>query len=384
MQNAELTDKNSRGKERPWKRHKTGNQKILELLLILKDPDKARRVQQCGNVLEFAQCPNGHGKWLKNAHFCQLRICLICIWRKALFTYYQFLQVAHKVLEIQPDTQFLFLTLTIKNCEPDKLSKTLTHLNKSFAKFIKYKRIKEGYKGFFKSIETTYNPETNTFHPHIHCVVAVNKNYFKSRSYINFNELQKYWKKALRVNYDPDCDIRKVKPKKIRGINTVTEEILLMDKELINKVLVAGGAEAAKYSVKVNDIINPKVLKDDTFEMREAKQRLRKDPQWQAEVLYHLMRGIENRQLIGYTGIFREAYKALNCIDVEQSNLILMPGEESVCTCRICGSELVQIHYIWNGEGYFEWLRKAAKSSKSKAAAPSEVQRQKVANVINF
>ena len=283
-----------------------------------------------------------------------MRVCLLCVWRKFLFTYLQFLQIAHKVIDTHPNTQFIFITLTIRNCELDKLSEAFTHMNKSFAKFVKYKRIKEAYKGFFKSIETTYNPETNTFHPHIHCVVAVNKKYFKGEQYLNFNELQSFWKKALKVKYDPDCDVRKVRPKRWKGINTVNKEILLMDKELMNQAIAAGGAEAAKYSVKVNDIINPTIWKEDSFEMREAKLRLAKDPQWQAEVLDYLMRGIENRQLIGYTGIFRDAYKSLNCTDVEQSDLINMPGEEPVCRCKICQSELVQLHYVWNGKGYFE------------------------------
>lgn len=370
----ELSDKNSRGQERPWKKHKITSQKIVALLYLLNDSDRAKRAKFCATKLVFNECPNGHGKWLKQANFCQLRVCPLCVWRKGLFTYLQFIQVAHKVIETHPNTQFIFLTLTIKNCELDELSKTLTRLNKSFAKFVKYKRIREAYKGFFKSIETTYNPETNTFHPHIHCVVAVNKNYFTSRNYVKFKELQLFWKKSLKVDYDPDCDFRKVKPKKKKNINTINEDILMMDKELMNQSLIQGGAEAAKYSVKVNDIINPTIWKDDSFELREAKRRLADDQQWQAEVLSYLMSGIDGRQLIGYTGIFRDAYKALNCAEVEESDLIHMPGDEDSCTCKICQSELIQGHYLWNGKGYFE---ASIKSNKRGKAAGREIERQK-------
>lgn len=383
MQNEELSDLNSRGKERPWKKHKLRNQKVIELLHILGDHDKAHKIELCGNVLEFAACPDGHGKWLKHALFCKDRACVTCIYRKSLFTFRQFIQVSHKIIEIQPDTAFLFLTLTIKNCDVEDLTDTITHLNESYARLVRRKKIKAAFDGVFKSLEVTYNAETNTFHPHIHAVVAVRKTYFQGKYYISHEELKKLWQKALKVDYEPDCWIEKVKPRR-KKLNTINEDILLMDQEMMNQIIVDGAGEVAKYSVKIGDILNPTIGPNDSPEMIKAKLRLREDPRLQAEVLRHLMRGLSNRRLICYTGIFKKAYQALKCTDVEDSDLIMMPGEESVCKCKICGSELVQIHYIWNGEGYFEWLRRAAKSPKSKVAAPFEVQRQKVANVINF
>jgi plasmid rolling circle replication initiator protein Rep len=277
----------------------------------------------------------------------------MCIWRKSLFVFAQFLLIAHKLLELYPGTIFLFHTLTLRNCPIDELSDTLTHLNKSFRRYLAYKRVKTVFKGTFRSLETTYNSEMNTFHPHIHSIVAVNKHYFASRDYITHEDLQQLWKKALQVDYDPDCDIRRIKPRK-KNVSTVNEEIQLMDRALMEDALVAGGAEVAKYSTKVGDIVDPKIKPDDSPEKVRAKIALREDQNKQAEVLEHLMRGLSNRRLICYTGIFKEAYKALKCADVEDSDLILMPGEEPVCTCRICNSELVQLHYVWNGKGYFE------------------------------
>ena len=365
MQIEELSDLNCRGKERPWKKHKIQNQKVIEILNILQDSDRARKVGQCGNVLEFAECPNGHGKWLKKAHFCKDRVCVICIYRKGLFTYRQFIQVSHKVIEIQPNTAFLFLTLTIRNCSPDDLSDTITHLNEAYARLIRRKKIKAVFNGVFKSLETTYNAETNTFHPHIHAVVAVNKGYFNSRYYISHSELKRLWKKALKVTYDPDCWIERVKPRR-KKINTVNEDILLMDKEMMDRIIVDGAGEVAKYSVKINDILNPRIHPEDSPGMVRAKIRLRENSQLQAEILSHLMKGLNNRRLICYTGIFKKAYQALKCTDVEESNLVIMPGEEAVCTCKICQSELVQIHYVWDGGGYFERSRGRVKGSKSR------------------
>ena len=121
----ELSDLTNRGKERPWKKHKLQNKRVIEILYILKDHDKARKVEDCGNVLEFGVCPDGHGKWLKKAYFCKDRVCSMCNWRKSLFVFSQFLQVSHKVLEAHPNIIFLFHTLTLKNCSAESLYDTL-------------------------------------------------------------------------------------------------------------------------------------------------------------------------------------------------------------------------------------------------------------------
>jgi plasmid rolling circle replication initiator protein Rep len=348
----ELSDLTTRGKERPWKKHKLRNKNVIEILRILGDGDRAHKIAGCGNVLEFGACPDGHGKWLKGAHFCKDRVCSMCIWRKSLFMFVQFLLVAHKLLELYPKTIFLFQTLTLRNCIPEDLSDTITHLNKSFRRYSAYKRIKSAFKGVFRTLETTYNPETDTFHPHIHSIVAVGNRYFR-KDYISHADLQQLWKKALQVDYDPDCDIRRIKPKK-NSVSTVVEEIQLMDKALVEDTLVSSGAEVAKYSTKVGDIVSPKIKSGDSPEMVRAKIRLRENPQRQAEILAHLMKGLSGRRLVSYTGIFKEAYQALKCKDVEDSDLINMPGEEPVCRCKICQSRLIQMHYLWNGDGYFE------------------------------
>ena len=349
----ELSDKTSRGKERPWKKHKLQNEKVINALNILYYLDRARRIAGCGSSLVFEACLGGHEKRLKEAYFCRDRVCSMCIWRKSLFVFAQFLLVAHKVLELYPKIMFLFQTLTLRNCPPDKLSDTLTHLNKSYTRYSRRKRIRNAFKGVFRTLETTYNPLSNTFHPHIHSIVLVGKNYF-TKGYIRHAELQQLWRKSLQVDYKPDCWIERVKPKK-KDVSTVYEEIWSMEHAMFQDALAGAGAEVAKYSTKIGDIVDPKIKKEDSFELVRAKIALREDSQWQARVLDYLMRGLSGRRLICYTGIFKEAYQALKCKDVEDSDLINMPGdEEKTCRCKVCKSELVQLHYVWNGMGYFE------------------------------
>jgi plasmid rolling circle replication initiator protein Rep len=348
----ELDDRSATGRKRPWKQHKGNNERVVKALRILQYNDKAHKILECGRTLIFGVCPDGHGQWLKKALFCKDRVCFICIWRKSLFVYHQFRQVAHEVLKSNPNVVFLFLTLTVANCKPECLNDAVTHMHQSFQRFNRLPEIKKVFLGHFKTLEITYNPLYNTFHPHIHCIVAVNRSYFQGSCYLNQPIITVLWKKALKVDYDPVCDIRRVKAKK-NGIPTDIEEIRSMDAALIQSYLAGAAAEVAKYAAKVADILFPKANRSDSFAMKEAKAKLRADPQRQAKILDHLITALHHRRLVSYTGIFKKAYQALKCTDVEQSDLILMPGEEKKCTCPICQSELVYLHYLWNGKGYF-------------------------------
>jgi len=348
----QLDDRSATGRKRPWKQHKKNNRKVIDALHILDNRDKAHKIADCCNVLEFGACPDGHGQWLKKAYFCKDRLCFICVWRKSLFIYHQFLIVAHKVLETCPKTAFLFLTLTVENCKPEDLPDAITHLIKSYRRFLAMKPIKAAFKGAFRTLEVTYNPLTNTFHPHLHIIVAVNPSYF-THGYLSQAEITLLWQKALKVDYTPICDVRRVRARK-KGASTVLDEIRDMDTAIVKDHLAGAVAEIAKYAAKIADILFPTIHPSDSFEMKEAKLKLRADKQKQAEILGHLADGLRYRQLVAYTGVFRDAYKALKCKDVESSDLILMPGEEKVCDCPVCKSELATLHFVWDGKEYYK------------------------------
>jgi len=351
-----LVDLSSTGRPRPWSKHKLSNEKLSSIYSVLKlsDIDRADlyrnrsdRLNKCGTQLEFEECPQGHHKRLKYAYFCKQRLCSMCSWRRSLFVYHQFLMVAHEVLQKYPDYQFIFITLTVKNCPRERLSEEITHLIESFDRLRLYKRFK-AIKGTFRTNEITYNPLNKDYHPHIHAIGVVPPSYF-THGYISQEELIKLWKKALQVDYDPNVDIRKV-CKKHSNIPTVEESLIDLDYSRDDS-LAGAAAEVAKYSVKVSDIIEPKAKFGDSPEMVKARLSLSNDIVHQADVIGSLDFALNRRRMISYSGIFKEAYISLNQTDVEDSNLILMPGEETTeCTCKICQSELVQVHYIWNSD----------------------------------
>lgn len=355
-----LVDLSPTGRVRPWSKHRLSNEKLSNIygFLRLNDIESLERIsryrkktdllRECGERLEFEECPHGHHKRLKRAYFCKQRLCSMCSWRRSLFVYHQFLMVAHEVLKKHPDYQFIFITLTIKNCTAERLSDEITHLIDAFDRLKSYKRF-HSIKGTFRTNEVTYNPLNEDYHPHIHAIGVVPPSYFKGSVYISQEELIQLWKKALQVDYAPNVDIRKVR-KKHSNIPTVEESLIELDYSLDDS-LAGAAAEVAKYSVKVQDIIEPKPKPGDSPEMAMARLSMADDIAHQAKVIKSLDHALNRRRMISYSGLFKEAYIALNQSDVEESNLILMPGEENTeCTCKICQSELVQVHYLWNSD----------------------------------
>lgn len=98
---------------------------------------------------------------------------------------------------------FIHLVLTVRNCGAESLSAAVDTLCNSSSKLFRYKRVKTAYKGIFRAIEVSYNAEAKTFHPHLHCLVAVRKSYFTGRDYIPYADMVEMWKKALCVDYLP-------------------------------------------------------------------------------------------------------------------------------------------------------------------------------------
>lgn len=354
MHEDELVDRSATGKVRPWKQHKISNKKLIGLYEILnrqkgnKYESRVKRMQECADTLIFESCTNNptHHKRLKKASFCKQRFCFICSWRKTLFIFHQFLAVAEHVIKKHPQYKFLLLTLTGRNCTGEELSQEITHYLESFRRMTRRKQFADNIKGFFRTVECTYNPETDTYHPHIHCILVVPSSYFK-KGYIKQDEWTDLWRKSLRADYQPIVDIRKIKPKK-QGVKTVQEEIDYMNQSAHDSALAAAGAEVAKYAVKMGDIIHPKPKKGDTLQMRMAKANLEKDECRQAMILDTLEDAMKNRRFIAYGGILKEAYKELGMVDLEKADLVNIGDEEKQCTCPVCSSELVQIQYVWN------------------------------------
>lgn len=262
---------------------------------------KADRVNNCGTYLEFVRSVNSDDPWrLHTANFCRDRLCPMCSWRRS---YKIFGQVSKIMDNIVNDYVFLFLTLTVPNCSGIDLCCLIDDMYAGFRKLIHYKRFDKSVCGFFRSLEVTYNNKRRsssygTFHPHFHCILAVNKSYFKSNDYIKRDEWLYMWQKAMNDPRITQVDIRKCKPKE-----QITEG------EEAVKALSSAVAEVAKYAVKSADylFVGDEKKTDDTV-------------MWLSAALH-------GRRLCSFGGVFDDIRKKFGLSDCENGDLVHIDDE---------------------------------------------------------
>lgn len=274
-----LKDISNTGKERPWRTKKLANE-LLAMAYDEVDIKKAERLRQCATELAYAIDPVTGIKRLKSANFCRIRLCPICQWRRSLKTFIHMTKI-YQAVESDRKHGYVFLTLTMENMPLEQLNEGLNQLFSALNRFFGYARIKRAVKGWYRGVEITHNVAMGTFHPHVHCLLCVNKRYFKSSDYISQQEWGQLWKRALQVDYNPVIDVRKVK------------------NDVYNAVV-----ECAKYSVKESSLIYP-----DDWELTVT-------------LVAALDKILNKRRFIAYGGIFKFWHQKLNLDDEESGDLI--------------------------------------------------------------
>ncbi|HEY8361905.1 MAG TPA: protein rep, partial [Tissierellaceae bacterium] len=97
---------------------------------------KQYRVSDCGTFLEFKRFINDNSMKLNKANFCKVRLCPMCSWRRSLKIYGQVSKIMDEVVKNE-DLEFIFLTLTTRNCEGQDLSNTIDNIFNAFNKMTK-------------------------------------------------------------------------------------------------------------------------------------------------------------------------------------------------------------------------------------------------------
>lgn len=271
--NIEISEKEVADKFTDKKRR---SEKLATIYKYLQLDTKAHSVFQCGQYLEFKVTHNETR--LNQAYFCKDRLCPMCNWRRSLKIFSQ----VSKVIEYLGDNyKYLFLTLTLKNVTAYQLPSAVDDILSGWRYlYNKNKQFKQSIKGTFRALEVTYNKATNTYHHHLHVVLAVTDQYFK-KDYISHAKWQEIWKKACKIDYQPVVHICKVR------------------KDKGNQYI----AEVAKYAVKDNDYLERSFL--DAVD----------------QVLTYLM-ALYKRRLVGFTGCLQEARKQLKLDDIESGDLL--------------------------------------------------------------
>jgi len=313
-----LLDKSKSGKARPWKKNKNISQLIAGDFLKLQEEGRFIRMASCGCTLVFDTCPADGRKFLTSANFCRERQCSMCIWRRSKLVAGQVQRVCHQILQENPTYKFLLLTLTVPNVLSEELDSTITHLMASWKRLSERKDF-EVIKGYFRALEVKYNGEKG-FHPHFHAIICVPPSYFSGQNYIKQARWLELWREATRQPEITQVDIRRLKKKK------------WSDSE------ASGAVEAAKYSVKMDDIAN-----------LEDEERLK--------VLKDVHISLKHRRLYAYGGLMKEVHKKLNLSNENEASnedLVTLGEDKKECHCDICGGPLMKEVFHWMKDNYYQ------------------------------
>ena len=225
-------------KDKPWDKHRGYADTVKGIYAIAEHDKYAARMGSCSNLLEFGLVNGENDEQqfkLKAVHFCRVRHCPVCQWRRSLKWKAKLFQAMPGIKQEYPTHRWIFLTLTVKNCDVADLRDTIAFMNKAFVRLTQ-RKIFPGA-GWIKALEVTRNEDTGQAHPHFHVLILVPSGYF-GKSYIKKERWVELWQQCLRVNYPPVVDIRAVKPES-------------SDADDMAKAV----CETLKYSVKEEDLV---------------------------------------------------------------------------------------------------------------------------------
>lgn len=301
-----LQARSTTGKEQPWEEMKVNNELLSQGYLEV-NPDKAERLKTCANTLTKLVFPDGTTKIA--AWFCHVRLCPMCSWRRSLKVAAQMHAIMEAIKEKEDKPYvYIMLTLTQPNCLPEQLADEITRVLRAFSNLTKLTDFKKAIFGFYRAMEVTHNLNEDTYHPHIHAILAVQPSYFKSRNYISQARWSEMWRDCLGLTDTPIVHIQKVKGDTAKAV-----------------------AEVAKYAVKSKDYIIP-----DDWELTVDSIRT-------------LDTALNGRKFLSFGGIFRKWHKLLHLPDIEKTDLSDEINEPLPDGTRV-------VHYAWYS-GYRQYGR---------------------------
>lgn len=302
-----LKDLKASGKERDWRSKKSRSLLMAEHFQQGGLKSKAERMHECADVLTFKLV---EGKLrLSQTWFCKVRLCPMCNWRRSLKIAYQNKLIV-ETLNQREKVRWVFLTLTVRNCESEELKQTIDSMMEGFRRLFMYAKVKKIAKGYFRALEVTKNRKTDsewsgTYHPHFHVLMAVPSSYFKKKEYyIAHSEWAQLWQKAMKLDYSPMVSVQAVKPKKEINAEGIENDVKRAIAEQ-NAIL-----EVSKYPVKDSDILVSDQVTQDGI-----------------ETVLTLDDALAYKRLIAYGGMLKDIHKELNLDDPEDGDMIHVDQE---------------------------------------------------------
>ena len=285
-----------------WKEKKENNLLIADKLTrALYDKKRGFKVKNCSTQLIIQKCECGKHTRVKGANLCRDRLCPICSWRLSLKRYADMLKTLDNI-DLNKYIPY-FLTLTIRNCKPEEIGETILKMTKAWRRMLNRKLFLDSVKGWARSIETTFNEKAFTLHPHMHCILLIEKGTEAEKLFASYKaekELREQWVHGLEIDYEAIINLKKVRNTKDGKEYEISKSVL----------------ETFKYCVKDKDLIDMPL-----------------------SVFREVAKGLAGKRLVAYGGILKTA-KADVIDDIIEEDIDIV--------CENCGSELIECVLYWS------------------------------------
>lgn len=302
-----------------WKNLKSQNLTVASIYAETAYDKYYHRMADCSGYLSFNLVSTDTGELmhkLQSARFCRVRACPICQWRRSLMWRSRTIRAMTRIVADYPGKRFIYLTLTVKNCQLGELSDTIAHANESWQRLLKRPQFKAV--GWLRNLEVTRS-SIGEAHPHFHALLMVNPGYF-AQDYLNQKDWIALWRSCARLNYDPSVRVNVVKPRNKVSNTDTSETAPQLDEGLLKAIRYT-----LKYSVKPDE-----VLSTDTSEL-DAKV-------W----MLGLTEQLHNKRAVATGGIFKKYLS-----ESDPSNLIV---DGSNIDTSEPDSQEAKIGYVWRDE----------------------------------
>ena len=173
----------------------------------------SQRMMECSKSirrLERVNTKTGGVFMTTQAERCRVRNCPVCQRARSARLFFQMKPALEQINAENPTYRWVFLTLTVENCQITELRETIKAMNAAWSRLLKIKEL-SCVKGWLRNVEVTRGKtDQTTAHPHFHILLCVPSYYFTSH-YISQEKWGELWRDALRVDYVPMVNVQAVK-----------------------------------------------------------------------------------------------------------------------------------------------------------------------------
>lgn len=202
------------------------------------------RMSQCGNTIAYEITSDGRYHY-KGAWLCRDRLCPVCSWRLSVKRTAEMIKTLNLLAARYPKTKAIHVVLTVRNCSAEELQQTIRAITSGFTRLKKRQLWTDYIIGYVRSVEISYNKDTDMYHPHLHVVAIVPDKYTRQ---ISIGDWVDMWRSCLHINYNPVVWANQAYTKKADMDYSFGAED--MSEEAARAAII----EACKYAVKPESI----------------------------------------------------------------------------------------------------------------------------------